>query len=295
MSNVDVVVTGATGNIGHELVERLLAKGKKVRAVGRSAEKLKLLASKGAETFVGSLDDVKAMAQAFTGAAAAFLMIPPNYTATDFRAYQNKIAETLAAALKQAKVRHSVFLSSVGAHVGKNTGPINGIYDAEAMFNKMMDLNIIYLRPVFFMENLLANLGLIKSQGINGTSAKPNLPMPMIATKDIAEEVARLLTSPTFHGKSVRELHGAGEYTMEQATKILGKALGKADLSYIQFSYEDTEKALMGMGFSADVAKLFVEMYRGFNDGVIVPESRRTKDNTTPTTLDKFVQELKLS
>jgi uncharacterized protein YbjT (DUF2867 family) len=138
------------------------------------------------------------------------------------------------------------------------------------------------------MENHLNNIGLIKGQGINGSPAKPDLPFAMIATKDIAAEAASLLASPTFQGKTVRELLGPAEYTMEQVTRILGKAIGRPDLKYVQFSYDDTEKALVGMGMSPDVSRLFVEMYRGINDGVVKPESPRKPDNTTPTRLEDF-------
>src|SRR5687767_2227343 len=85
-----LVLTGATGNIGRRAVERLLEKGQRVRAIARSSDKLKELTAKGAEAVVGNVDDAGAMAEAFRGAAAAFIMIPPHYTAPDMRADQNK-------------------------------------------------------------------------------------------------------------------------------------------------------------------------------------------------------------
>lgn len=288
MNDVDVVVTGATGNIGKELVKLLLAERKKVRAIGRNPEKLKALAKIGADVFQGSLDDAAAMTTAFSGATAAFVMIPPNYTASDFRAYQNKVSEALATAVRKSKVKYVVHLSSMGSHLGEKTGPINGIFDSEARFNKIPDVNVVYLKPVFFMENHLANIGLMKSQGINGSPARPDLKIPMIATRDVAAAAAALLLDPRFTGKKTQELLGAADYTMEEATRIFGKAIGKPDLKYVQFPYADAEKSLAGMGISPDVARLFVEMYRGMNDGLIKPQEPRTKTNSTPTRLEDF-------
>ena len=77
------VITGATGNTGHIVAKRLLENGKQVRVIGRNAEKLATLASAGAEPFVGDLGDQEAMSRAFSGAQAAYVMIPPNITSSD--------------------------------------------------------------------------------------------------------------------------------------------------------------------------------------------------------------------
>ena len=65
------VVTGATGNTGRIIAETLLARGKKVRAIGRNADHLKPLVDKGAEPFVALVTDLLAMVRAFQGAEAA--------------------------------------------------------------------------------------------------------------------------------------------------------------------------------------------------------------------------------
>ena len=101
------VVTGATGNTGRVIAETLLAKGKKVRAIGRNAQHLQPLVEKGAEAFVGSVTEGSAIARAFQGAQAAYVLIPPNYTAEHFRTYQKvpapRVPEPVAG---PAAVRH---------------------------------------------------------------------------------------------------------------------------------------------------------------------------------------------
>jgi uncharacterized protein YbjT (DUF2867 family) len=285
------VITGATGHTGRAIVETLLAEGKPVRAVARSAEHLKPLAAKGAEPFVGSLEDADAMARAFSGAEGVYTLVPTPLTAPDVRASQNRVGEALAAAIVKARVPYVVNLSSVGAHLSEKVGPVKGLHDVEQRFNRLEGTNVLHLRPTFFMENFLMNVSMIKNMGIHGTPMKPDIAVPLIATKDIAAEAAERLLRLDFKGKSVKELLGPRELTMTEATAILGRAIGKPSLPYIQFPYEDAEKAMTGMGLSPDVARGYIEMYRAFNEGIMKPTETRSAKNTTPTSFEAFAEE----
>ena len=107
-------ITGATGNIGSKVAEILLAKGEKVRVIGRDSARLQQFVKKGAEAAVGDLKDPAFLTGAFTGVTAVFAMIPPNFTAVDFRAYQNEIGNNIATGIKEAGVKFVVNLSSQG-------------------------------------------------------------------------------------------------------------------------------------------------------------------------------------
>lgn len=288
MANGLIVVTAATGNIGKALSETLLSKGAKVRVVGRSADRLDALKNKGAETFVGSVDDATAMTKVFSGAEVVFALTPPNMAVKDFRAYQNQVGTALASAIAAAKVPNVVHLSSVGANLSQGVGPVNGLYDNEQRYNKLEGVNVLHLRPCYFMENLLFNVGMIKNMGMMGSPLKADLPLPMIATKDIAAAAARRILALDFKGKSIQDLDGPREYTMSEVTKILGAAIGKPDLKYVQFPYADAQKAMIGMGMSPDLASLFIEMNKGLNEGIMTPTQPRSKETTTPTTLEEF-------
>lgn len=282
------VVTGATGNIGEVLARTLLAHGGSVRVIGRSEERLKPLVDEGAEPFVGSLSDASFLTRAFQGARTVFAMIPPNYTATDFRAYQNQIGKALATAIRDAGVTHVINLSSVGAQLAEGTGPIKGLHDNEQRLNQLDGINVVHLRPGFFMENLLFNVEIIKKMGINGGPLEPQLSISMVATKDIAAVAGQLMEEYSFTGKSVRELLGPKDVTMAEASRILGKAIGKEDLQYVQFPYQDARRAMIGLGISANVAGEMIEMYQAMNEGRSQPTQIRSAENTTPTTLEEF-------
>ena len=233
------------------------------------------------------LTDTPALIRAFTGARAVFSMIPPNYHATDFRAYQNKVGESIATAIKKARVKYVVNLSSQGGYLPEGTGPIKGLHDQEERLNKLEGVHILHLRPTYFMENTLAFVDMIHSSDMTGSAIDGDLEFPMIATRDIAAYAAERLLNKDFKGIAVKDLLGQRDLSMNEATRIIGRKIGRPDLKYTRFTYDMTEKTLVGaMGFSSDVAKLFVEMSRAINEGML--KTPRTTENTTETSFEEF-------
>src|SRR6202789_2229816 len=102
-----IVITGATGNTGKPAVEALLASGEKVRVIGRDAKKLEPFTQKGAEAFVGKVEDAAQMSQAFEGATAVYLIIPQE-AGEDYRAYQDRVSDTYLKAITSARVPYVV-------------------------------------------------------------------------------------------------------------------------------------------------------------------------------------------
>lgn len=284
------VITGATGNIGGKLAKMLLAEGKRVRVVGRDVDKLEPLAQRGAEVCRGSLQDEAFLAETFQGAKAAYVMIPPNHQAENLRAYQNRVGEVIFTVLKNARVKYIVNLSSLGAHRPDKTGPILGLYDQEQRLNWLREANLVHLRPTFFMENLLNNIHLIKTKGINGTPLKGDLALPVVATKDIARVASEYLLGLGFKGVLVRELLGQRNITMTEMTQILGKAIGLDNLQYVQLSYEDAMRSMIEAGFSRDVAQSLLQLYMSINQGIVILGNKRTNNNTTETPFEEFAE-----
>jgi uncharacterized protein YbjT (DUF2867 family) len=289
------VTTGATGHIGGRISALLLEKGKEVRVIGRDAARLKPLVAKGAEACIGTMEDAAFLSEAFNGAEAVFTMIPPNVQAQDVMAFMKHISENTVKALKTAKVKYVVNLSSLGADLPKGTGPIAGLHEHEKRLAKVKGLGVVNLRPAFFMENLLMNVQMIKGQGMNGSPLKPEVRIPMIATRDIADVAVKHLLSESLPGVVVRELLGQRDLSMYEVTQILGKAMGKPDLKYIQFPYESAREAMIKMGVSASMADLFIEMYTAINEQTMMHDLVRMPENTTPTSFETFVREVALA
>jgi uncharacterized protein YbjT (DUF2867 family) len=132
----------------------------------------------------------------------------------------------------------------------------------------------------------------IKHEGINEDSVAPDLAVPMIATRDIADVAAKALKARDWEGVVVRELLGPRDLTYSEATRILGERIGKPDLNYVQISYAEMAKALVQAGLSESFAGLYVEMTRSFNEGKVKPSEDRKPENTTPTRFEDFAGEL---
>jgi uncharacterized protein YbjT (DUF2867 family) len=285
------VVTGATGNTGKVIAEQLLARGEKVRVIGRSTDRLLPLAGKGAEPFTADLTDAAALTRAFAGAQAVYAMIPPNLKSDHFRADQGRIADALVQALEQANVKHVVALSSIGADKPSGTGPVAGLHDLEEKLKSVAGLNSLSLRATYFMENTLAQAGIIKAIGKAAGPLRPDLKLPLIATHDIGVATAEALVARDFQGHQTRELLGQRDLDFKEITGIIGKAISKPDLEYIQLPDEQLRPAFQQMGISADVTGLYLEMSAALNSGHMRALEPRTARNTTPTTYEKFVAE----
>lgn len=282
------VICGATGNVGSRIAGTLLGAGEPVRVIGRERVRLGPLAAKGAEPWPGDIGDAEFLAKAFKGSRGAFVLIPPCNDAPDFRRYQDRVGDALASALSKARVPRVVALSSIGAHLPAGTGPIQGLHGLETKLDKLEDAGLVHLRPAYFMENHLWSIPVIRAQGVMGSPVRADVPIPMVATKDIAEAASRLLVEGNFTGRSVRYLLGPRDLTLAGAARILGEAIGRPELKYVQFPEEEARKAMLGMGMSRSVVDAMLEMERAFNAGSIRPTQARDAESTTPTTLEEF-------
>ena len=294
-------ILGATGNIGSKIADILIRKGEDVRLVARTADRLlPSLVKKAkadatyvgeAHSYVGDIMETEFLVKAIEGSEALFTLIPPNLRANTFIPYADKIGESIARAIEIVKVRHVVNLSSIGAEQSQSTGPILSLHEQEKRLNRIKELNVMHVRAGYFMENLLWNIDLIKSKGVTGSAIRGDIKIAAIATKDIAEYAAKRLTKRDFTGSSVHYLLGQRDITLIEASGAIGSKISKPGLPYVTFPYEEAEKSMVAMGLSPDMSRTYIEMARAFNEGKINAE-KRTKENTTPTSIELFCDEV---
>lgn len=115
---------------------------------------------------MGSILDTAFLTKASTGAKAVLTMMPGDFQAPNVRAYQEKVAESVFAAVKSSGVKSVVNLSSLGGHTTSGNGIVGGLGILEGKLNTLKGVNVLHLRPSYFMENLLGNIGMVKLMGM---------------------------------------------------------------------------------------------------------------------------------
>jgi uncharacterized protein YbjT (DUF2867 family) len=282
-------ILGASGNTGHVVAKTLLARGQKVRAIGRNATHLQPLAAAGAETFVADVTDASALTKAFNQVDSAYVMIPPNPTSNDFRAFQDRATDAIATAIQNTGVKNIVTLSSLGADKSSGTGPVVGLYNLEQKLNQIDVANVLHLRAGYFMENTLPQAAVIRMMGSAVGPIRPSLRLSMIASRDIGDAAADALLQLAFRGKQTQELLGQRDLDYTEVASIIGQAIGKPKLGYVHAPDAQLRVAMVQMGMSDNFVGLILEMAAALNSGHMRSFESRNSRNTTPTPFETFV------
>ena len=252
-----IAVTTPTGNIGSKLANLLLERKSDVRVIARHPEKVKDLASRGAQVIAGEHSDPAVVEQAVRGADALFWLTPSAMTSHDPLGTARRMAEAGASVIRKHPELHVVQLSSAGAFLPSGTGPIVGLYETEEKF-RAAGKNIVALRPNEFMENIFFFLPTIIGQGSIYTSIPGAVKAPFIATQDIAEIAVEFLLKP-IDGHHVIDIVGPQEISFDEWARIAGQAIGK-QIRLVTIPGDKLKAAMSQGGMSAEMAALMVEM-----------------------------------
>jgi uncharacterized protein YbjT (DUF2867 family) len=262
-----ILITGVTGHQGGAVAQALQGKGFHLRGLTRTpdSERAAALARYAVEIVKGDLDDEATLRPALAGAWGVFGVQNPLQAGVEREEGQGKRLATLA---REAGVEHYVYTSVGSAH--KRTGVPH--FDSKSRIEETVRglgfPSHVILRPVFFMENLLAPFSL---QGSTLASALgPGTKLQMIAVDDIGWFGARAFTDAVALNR--REIDLAGDVrTMPEVAEILTDALGRP-IAFAQTPIEQVRQyskdmALMlewfeRVGFSADIAGLEREFGR---------------------------------
>jgi uncharacterized protein YbjT (DUF2867 family) len=236
-----IAVVGATSDVGRRVVSRLHSMSYQVRPISRHHGV--------------SMDAPVALKRALDGASAVYVMIPFDPAASDLHAREDQMGHHLADALNAAKPQRVVLLSGLSAHLLK--GSSLGAALMEQRLDRLDLPERIYLRAGFFMENFLKGLA-FAPQAESGVFASPfrgDRPMPFVSADDVSAKVVELLTNVATPPSRVVELHGAGDYTFVEATRILGEAIAKPHTQYQVVSPADALTGMIAAGMSRSFAE----------------------------------------
>jgi uncharacterized protein YbjT (DUF2867 family) len=262
-----IIITGSLGNISRPLATALIAEGQEVTVISSNPEKSAEITQLGAHAAIGSVSNENFLINAFTGADLVYLMVPPDFSASNFRAYIKSVGQHYANAVKAAGVKKVVLLSSIGAHLDQGTGPIAGLHDVEQIFDPLENLDLLILRPAFFYNNFYANIDLIKHMGIIGSNYGADQAIVLVDPKDIAAAAANKIKEG-FSGKSILYI-ASDKRKLSEVALALGTAIGKADLPWIAFDDTQAFDGMVGAGLPAEIANNYVEMGTAIRSAVL--------------------------
>lgn len=259
------VITGSLGHTGKPITEGLLKAGHTVTVITSKTENVPAIEALGAKAAVGNVADADFVRDAFAGADAVYLLVPADWSTTDWRGFQNMIADNYVAAISANDIRFAVLLSSIGAHMGNGAGPIDGLYDAEKKLAGVAGLNNKFLRPSYFMYNLFGMIGMVKGMGMMGSNFGDDS-IVLTHTSDIAEAALDELLNLNFTGSQVRYLAG-DERTGSEIAAVLGAAVGKPETPWIVFTDEQSKQGMLQAGMNEEVATNYTILGQGMRSG----------------------------
>ncbi|MFI7609365.1 NAD(P)H-binding protein [Micromonospora sp. NPDC049366] len=282
-----IVVTAPTGNIGRRLVQDLLDVGAPVRVVVRDPARLAPGIAERVEIVRGSHSDPAVVAEAFTGADAVFWLVAADPRAESVEAAYSGFTRPVIEAFTARGVGRVVGVSALGrgtpvaGHAGHVTATL-------AMDDLIADTGVPYraLTMPSFMDNTLWQAGPIATQGVLYGPNLPDLPAPLVATRDIAAVAARLLRDDTWTGFQEVPVLGPQDLTYDEMAAIISEVLSRP-VRYQQIPGEAYKANMMRAGYSEPMAQALLDMALAKNNGLDNGVTR-TAEFSTPTTFRQW-------
>lgn len=264
------VITGITGQVGGALADALLQQGRPVRAVVRDEKKGAAWAARGCEMALADMTDADALASAFEGAQGVFILPPPEFDPAPGFPEARAVIDSIVAAVKRAKPRRIVCLSTIGAQAAHSNLLTQRTLLEDAL--REQSIPVTFLRPGWFMENCAWDVESARSEGIVRSFLQPlDRAIPMIATDDIGSLAAKLLQEE-WTGARVVELEGPRRTSPDDIAAAFSQVLGQPVRA--QAVPRDSWEALfVSQGMQHPMPR--IRMLDGFNEGWIDFEGSR--------------------
>lgn len=252
------ILTGSLGHITKPIALALVKAGHSVTIISSNADRKEAIEQIGATAAIGSVEDATFLTTAFSGADAVYLMIPPHFGTSDWFAYQQSVSTNYVNAIKANNIKYAMVLSSVGAHMRKGAGPIDGVAYLEQQIESIPGMNSILLRPSYFYYNLLSLAGMLKHAGIMGSAQPAEHKMVLTHTDDIAETAVAYLLALDFKGITIRYI-ASDERSWSDITNVLTAAVNKP-APYVMFTDEQSREGMLQAGLSPVIAEGYVAL-----------------------------------
>jgi uncharacterized protein YbjT (DUF2867 family) len=274
------LITGATGNIGSLVVERLLTRGSRPRIFVRDAVKARARYGDGVDIFVGDLTDSTTLTPALAGTDAILLINSGHELAAR--------DDAAAQAAKRAGVKHLVKLSSYDA-LEQNVG--TGVWHARGEGAvRASGVPFTFVQPSGFMSNALYWAGSIKNDRVV-RSATGDGRIPFIHSDDIADVVTQALTTGDHVGASLAITGPEALSYAEMAAKI-GSAIGRP-IRFEAISEEEARRQQSQWGTPEPLIEARLSIFRAIREGRLsaVTETVERALGRKPKSFDEWAAE----
>lgn len=274
------LITGATGNVGSLVAERLIARGERPRIFVRDAEKARARYGDRVDIFTGDLADAKTLPPALAGVDALFLVNSgPGLAALD---------ELAAKTAKDAGVKHLVKLSSYDARE-QNVG--TGVWHAAGEANiRASGIPFTFVQPSGFMSNALYWARSIKTEGVVRTATGDGK-IPFIHPDDIADVAVKALTEPEYIDQSL-PITGPEALSYADMTAMIGAVIGKV-LRFEAISEEEARAQQIAWNAPPPLVEARLSIFRAIREGRLaaVTDAVRRVLGRKPITFAQWVRE----
>lgn len=274
-------ITGITGQVGASLAEALFEAKRSLRAVVRDAAKAQPFVDRGASFAVADLDDTDALAKAFEGAEAVFILLPPTFDPSPGYVESRRTVASIRDALLAARPDRVVALSTIGADAVED----NLLSQLAHMERELgtLPMPVTFLRAAWFIENAQWDVAMARDEGVIESYLQPlDRRIAMVATKDIGRLAARLLDEPA-QGVRVVELEGPERVSPNDIAASLSRALDR-DVVARAVPRDAWEARFRAQGMNHPGPRM--RMVDGFNEGWI---DFGTSSIKGPTGLDNVI------
>lgn len=287
-----IVITAPTGNIGHRVVQDLLAAGASLRLVLRDATKLSDDVRSRVQVVEGSHGEAAVVDWAFADVDAVFWLAPPDPRKTLEQAYLD-FTRPAAAAIRRHGIKRVVGVTALGR--GTRWQDKAGLVTVSIQMNDLIMQTGAAFRGLAmpsFMDNVVRQAGSIREKGVFFGPIGPDKKAPTTATRDMGAVAARLLIDHTWTGQAEVPVLGPEDLSANDMATIASDVLGRA-VRYQQITLEAFKAQLLGGGMSESFAQGYVDMMRAKDEGMDNAASR-TPESSTPTSFHQWCeQELK--
>ncbi|MGH3097476.1 MAG: NAD(P)H-binding protein [Streptosporangiales bacterium] len=287
-----IVVTAPTGNIGHQVLDNVLAADRPMRVVVRDPAKLPTHTRDRVEVVAGSHGDPEVVARALDGADALFWLSPGNAHAAGVEENYVGFTRPAAEALRDGGVKRVVDVSTLGRgtpyadRAGNATASL-------AMDDLITGTGVAFraLANASFIDNMLRQARVIKEQGTFFGTVSPDLKLPTVATRDIAAVAARLLLDTTWTGQDEVPLLGPEDLSHNDMAAVVSEVLA-APVTYQRIPPQALKDQLTGLGASEAIAQAMLDMLTAADNGLYAGVTRTPQHAIdTPTTFRQWCED----